>query len=135
MRNTHHIGGFSRAICEQMTFFCDCALVTVRVTCPRPFNSDSDLFEQPDDILAHVCQADNDVVVVDVAEHGVVSALPPGLVQDQIPAIHSGQQILVLSENSQGKILLASVYRCGFKLLYSIRDKDINTDQFDKRFR
>ena len=49
-------------------------------------------------------QADNDVVVVDVAESGVVSALPPGLLQDQIPAVHSGQEILVLSETAKGKL-------------------------------
>lgn len=53
-------------------------------------------------------QADNDVVVVDVAEGGVVSALPPSLVQDQIPAVHSGQQILVLSETAEEKNLLAT---------------------------
>lgn len=72
--------------------------MTVRVTCPHPVNSVSDLFKESDDILAHVCQTDNDVVVVDVAERSVVSALPPGLVQHQIPAVHSGHQILVLSE-------------------------------------
>ncbi|KAF3856233.1 hypothetical protein F7725_016956 [Dissostichus mawsoni] len=33
---------------------------------------------ESDDILAHVCQTDNDVVVVDVAESGVVPALPSG---------------------------------------------------------
>lgn len=78
-----------------------CALVTARVACPRLFNFDSDLFEKSDDILAHVCQTDNDVVVVDVAEGGVVSALPPGLLQDQIPAVHSGHEILVLSETAK----------------------------------
>lgn len=71
--------------------------VSNRVACPPLFNSDSDLFEKSDDILAHVCQTDNDVVVIDVAQSGVVSALPPGLLQDQIPAVHSGHEILVLS--------------------------------------
>lgn len=61
-------------------------------------NSSSDLFEEPDDILAHVRQADNDIVVVDVAERGVVSALPPRLLQHQIPAVHSGHEVLVSSE-------------------------------------
>lgn len=69
----------------------------------RPFNSSSDLFEESDDILAHVRQTDNDVVVVDVAERGVVSALPPGLLQDQIPAVHSGHEVLVLSERAEGR--------------------------------
>lgn len=58
------------------------------VTCKDQFHSD--LFEESGDILAHMCQADNDIVVVDVAESGVVSALSPGLVQNQIPAVHSG---------------------------------------------
>ncbi len=80
---------------------CECVLVTVAVTCSHPYNSNSDLFEKSDDILAHVCQADNDVVVVDVAESGVVSALSPGLLQDQIPAVHSGHEILVLSETAK----------------------------------
>lgn len=48
-------------------------------------------------------QTDNDVVVVDVAESGVVSALSPGLVQDQVPAVHSGQEILVLPETAREK--------------------------------
>lgn len=60
-------------------------------------NSSSDLFKEPDDILAHVCQPDNDVVVVDVAERGVVSALAPRLLQHQIPAVHSGHEVLVPS--------------------------------------
>ncbi len=51
-----------------------------------------------------MCQTDNDVVVVDVAESGVVSALPPGLVQDQIPAVHSRQEILVLSETAKERL-------------------------------
>lgn len=78
------------------------ALITVCTLEARPhsFNSDSDLFEKPDDILAHVRQADNDVVVVDVAESGVVFALTPGLIQDQIPAVHSGQEILVFPETA-----------------------------------
>lgn len=46
-------------------------------------------------------QPDNDIVVVDVAEGGVVFALPPGLLQNQIPAVHSGHQILVLSETAR----------------------------------
>lgn len=48
-------------------------------------------------------QADNDVVVVDVAESGVVSALPPGLLQHQIPAVHGGHKILVFSETAKEK--------------------------------
>ena len=48
-----------------------------------------------------MCQTDNDVVVVDVAESGVVPALPSGLFQDQIPAVHSRKKILVFSETAK----------------------------------
>lgn len=67
----------------------------------------SDLFEQSEDILSNMRQADNDVVVVDVAESCVVSALSPGLVQDQIPAVHSGEEILIFPETMREKTLLA----------------------------
>lgn len=83
---------------EQISGATSCVGKGQRVARPRPLSADSDLFEKSDDILAHVRQPDNDVVVVDVAESGVVSALPPGLLQDQIPAVHGGHQILVLSE-------------------------------------
>lgn len=49
-------------------------------------------------------QPDNDVVVVDVAESRMVSALPPGLVQNQIPAVHSGEEVLVLSERAMAEV-------------------------------
>lgn len=55
-------------------------------------------------------QTDNDVVVIDVAESSVVSAFSSGLVQDQIPAVHSGVEILVLSEMLRGKTLLNGKY-------------------------
>lgn len=74
-----------------------CSSLTFTVECSHPFYSHSDLFKKSDDILAYVRQPDNDVVVVDVAESGVVSALPSGLVQHQIPAVHSGNEILVFS--------------------------------------
>lgn len=98
-----------------------CAL-TVRVACPRLFNSDSDLFEKSDDILAHVCQADNDVVVVDVAEGGVVSALPPGLLQDQIPAVHSGHEILVLSETAKERRYRLIQQQCSNRAVHCFID-------------
>lgn len=81
--------------------------VTVTAACSHPFYSHSDLFEKSDDILAYVRQPDNDVVVVDVAESGVVSALPSGLVQHQIPAVHSGNEVLVFSEVVRREALLA----------------------------
>lgn len=69
----------------------------------RPAHSSSDLFEESDDIFAYVRQADNDVVVVDVAERGVVAALTPRLVQHQVPAVHRRQEVLVLSGMVMGK--------------------------------
>ena len=48
-------------------------------------------------------QPDNDVVVVDVAERGVVAALAPRLVQHQVPAVHRGQQVLVLPGRIRGE--------------------------------
>lgn len=81
------------------------------MACPRPPSSDSDLFEKSDDILAHVRQPDNDIVVVDVAEGGVVSALPPGLLQNQIPAVHGRHQILVLSETAWKRCNLGCIFR------------------------
>lgn len=73
------------------------------LTGENPLYSHSDLFEKSDDILAHVGQTDNDVVVVDVTESGVVSALPSGLLQDQVPAVDGGQEVLVLSEEEINK--------------------------------
>lgn len=78
-----------------------CVLVTVRGAWPHSFNSHSDLFEKSDDIFTHVRQTDNDVVVVDVAECGVVFALASGLIQDQIPAVHSGEEILIFPETAR----------------------------------
>lgn len=43
-----------------------------------------------------MCQADNDVIVVEVAEGSMVSALSPRLVQNEVPAVHCRQQVLVL---------------------------------------
>lgn len=53
------------------------------------------LLEQADDIVADLHQAHNDVVGVDVAERGMITALPPHLVQYQVPAVHRGQEVLV----------------------------------------
>lgn len=40
------------------------------------------LFEESDDILADLGEANDDIVHEDVIEGGMVSALPPGLMQD-----------------------------------------------------
>lgn len=48
----------------------------------------TDLFKEANDIIADLCQADNDVVDVDVVERGVVSAFSSCLVQNQVPAVH-----------------------------------------------
>lgn len=42
----------------------------------------TDLFEEPDDILADLGKAHSDVVAVDVTEGGVIPALSSRLVQD-----------------------------------------------------
>lgn len=46
------------------------------------------LFEESDDILTDLGEADDDIVHEDVIEGGMISALPPGLMQDQIPTVH-----------------------------------------------
>lgn len=48
----------------------------------KPGGPSTHLFEESDDILADLGEADNDIVHEDVVEGGMVSALPPGLVQD-----------------------------------------------------
>ncbi len=50
----------------------------------------TDLLEQADDVLADLGQADDDIVGVQVAEGGVVTALSPRLVQHQVPAVYWG---------------------------------------------
>ena len=54
----------------------------------RKDDSCSDLLEQADDVLADLCKAEDDVVSVDVAEGGMVTALSPRLVQHQVPAVY-----------------------------------------------
>lgn len=49
------------------------------------------LFKEPDDILADLRQPDDDIVHEDVVQGGVISALPPGLRQNQVPAVHRGK--------------------------------------------
>lgn len=48
----------------------------------NPGGPNTHLFEESDDILTDLGEADNDIVHEDVVEGGMVSALPPGLVQD-----------------------------------------------------
>ena len=60
----------------------------------------TDLLEEADDVLADLGEADDDIVGVDVVEGGVVPAFPPGLVQYQVPAVHTGQQVLVFPEHN-----------------------------------
>lgn len=61
----------------------------------------ADLLEEADDVLADLRQAYNDIVGVDVAEGGVVAALPPRLGQHQIPAVYGGQKVLVFPEEHE----------------------------------
>lgn len=46
------------------------------------------LFEESDDIFTDLGEADDDIVHEDVIEGGVISALPPSLMQYQIPTVH-----------------------------------------------
>lgn len=54
------------------------------------------LFEESDDILTDLGEADDYIVHEDVIEGGMVSALPPGLMQNQIPTVHRREEVLVL---------------------------------------
>lgn len=54
------------------------------------------LFEESDDILTDLGKADDDIVHEDVIEGGMISALPPGLMQYQIPTVHGREEVLVL---------------------------------------
>lgn len=55
----------------------------------------TDLLEEPDDVLGDLGQTNDDVVHVDVVEGGMVPALSACLIQDQIPAVDRGEQVLV----------------------------------------
>lgn len=41
-----------------------------------------DLFEEPDDVLADLCQANDDIVDVDIVKCGMISAFSSSLVQN-----------------------------------------------------
>lgn len=56
------------------------------------------LFKHPGGILAYLHEPHDDIVQVDVTQGGVVFALSPHLVQEQIPAVHWRQQVLVFPE-------------------------------------
>lgn len=104
------------------------------------------LFEESDDILIDLWEADNDVVHEDVIEGGMVSALPPGLMQDQIPAVHGWEEVLVLpvetktaqvgfvetviqivfcSVTRHGSLTLMGSFKLGFILTHSQVEKRI----------
>lgn len=55
---------------------------------------DTDLFEEPDDIIADLSQANDDVVDVDVIKRGMISAFSSSLVQYQIPAVYWWKKVL-----------------------------------------
>lgn len=56
---------------------------------------DTDLFKEANDIIADLCQPDDDVVDVDVVECGMVSAFSACLIQNQVPAVHRREEVLV----------------------------------------
>lgn len=59
------------------------------------------LFEHPGGILAYLHEPHDDIVQIDVTQGGVVFAFPPYLVQEQIPAVHRRQQVLVFPERER----------------------------------
>lgn len=62
------------------------------------------LFEEPDDILTDLRQPDNNIVHEDVIQGGVVSALPTGLRQNQVPAVHGGKEVLIFPRELWKKV-------------------------------
>lgn len=66
-------------------------------------NGPTDLLEEADDVLADLGQAHDDIVGVDVAEGGMVSALSPRLAQHQVPAVYGGKQMLVLPAKKKAR--------------------------------
>lgn len=58
---------------------------------------DEYLFKHSGGILADLHEPHDHIIQVDVTQGGVVFALPPHLVQEQVPAVHRRQQVLVLS--------------------------------------
>lgn len=61
----------------------------------RGNRANTDLFKEANDVLADLRQADDDVVDVDVVECGVVAAFSASLIQNQVPAVHGRQEMLV----------------------------------------
>lgn len=53
------------------------------------------LLEQPCGVLTDLHEPHDDVVEVDVTQCGMVLTLPPHLVQQQVPTVDWGQQVLV----------------------------------------
>lgn len=61
---------------------------------------DSHLFEEPDDILTDLRQAHDDIVGEDVIEGGMITALPPRLVQKKVPTADRREEVLVFPGGS-----------------------------------
>lgn len=59
------------------------------------FDRCAHLLQQSRGVLADLHEPHDDVVEVDVAQRGVVLALSPHLVQQQVPAVDRGEQVLV----------------------------------------
>lgn len=59
--------------------------------------SSSNLLEQTCGVLTDLHEAHDDIVEVNITQSGVVFTLPSYLVQQQIPAVHGRQEVLVFS--------------------------------------
>lgn len=67
---------------------------------------DTDLFEEPDDILADLSQANDDIVDVDVIKSGVISTFSSSLVQNQIPAVYWREKVLFFPRRTEKGIIM-----------------------------
>lgn len=66
----------------------------------------TDLFEEPDDVLADLSQANNDIIHVDVVKCGMISAFSSSLVQNQIPAVYWREEVLFFPGRAQKNIIM-----------------------------
>lgn len=64
-------------------------------------NDGTYLFKHPSGILTYLHEPHNHIVQIYVTQGGVIFAFSPHLVQEQIPAVHWRQQVLVLPKKGR----------------------------------
>lgn len=82
-----------------MCSFMSCFVCFLVCLLRKQESSCSNLLHKACGVLADLHEAHNDIVQVDVAQRGVVFTLSPHLVQQQIPTVHWGKEVLVFSAN------------------------------------